>query len=384
MTTVRPHHPEQLTAPTRPEQHRFHLLDGLRGIAAVIVVFVHAPRSLRLDPEYGTLAVDFFFCLSGFVIAFSYEARLLQGMRFSRFLILRLCRLYPLYILATFLILLRTPVSADHLHSLQHSPWSFTGMFLLGILAIPNFFTSAPGFEELYPFNSPAWSLFYEMGANLSYALLVSRRILHYVLPVIAAAGALYLVNKAWNNINLNAGVTASGMLGACARIGYSYSAGVYIHKAFRSTTWRASQTLSAIGGVVLPILLVVLLCAPPMQHGPVYQLMFILILCPLLVYCGSLVHTTSALTRLCVFLGTISYPIYMIHPFFSLGMTNPRIAELMDNSPLLARGLYLLSVAIIIGVSWLVARFYDEPVRRRLTAFTKPRSVASPISAIN
>ena len=45
-------------------------------------------------PFYGGfLAVDFFFCLSGFVIAFAYEKRLAQGMRATDFMVARWIRL---------------------------------------------------------------------------------------------------------------------------------------------------------------------------------------------------------------------------------------------------------------------------------------------------
>jgi peptidoglycan/LPS O-acetylase OafA/YrhL len=72
-------------------------LDGLRGIAALIVLIYHA-----LGPTYGIagfrggfLAVDFFFMLSGFVVARAYEQRLADGLSFAGFLKIRFDRLYP-------------------------------------------------------------------------------------------------------------------------------------------------------------------------------------------------------------------------------------------------------------------------------------------------
>jgi peptidoglycan/LPS O-acetylase OafA/YrhL len=85
------------------KNHRFLFLDALRGIAALLIVLYHAPKYLgRALPHYSAfLAVDLFFVLSGFVIAFSYENRLLRGLSFRSFVAARLVRLYPVYLLGT-------------------------------------------------------------------------------------------------------------------------------------------------------------------------------------------------------------------------------------------------------------------------------------------
>ena len=71
------------------ERHRFHLLDALRGLAAMLVVTFHTPAQLKyfLNFPNSFLAVDFFFCLSGFVIAFSYEDRLKQSLSLRNFMV---------------------------------------------------------------------------------------------------------------------------------------------------------------------------------------------------------------------------------------------------------------------------------------------------------
>src|ERR1039458_3367376 len=83
------------------ERPRFHLLDAMRGIAAILVVLYHIPSIFKhtLDFPNSILAVDFFFCLSGFVIAFSYEQRLRDHLNFRDFMVVRLTRLYPLFAL---------------------------------------------------------------------------------------------------------------------------------------------------------------------------------------------------------------------------------------------------------------------------------------------
>src|SRR5437762_9602227 len=80
---------------------RFVVLDSWRGIAACLVALFHLDAYSHL---YGVpflrnswLFVDFFFVLSGFVIAANYQQRLLEGFGVGRFLLLRLGRLYPLH-----------------------------------------------------------------------------------------------------------------------------------------------------------------------------------------------------------------------------------------------------------------------------------------------
>jgi peptidoglycan/LPS O-acetylase OafA/YrhL len=80
---------------------RFVALDSWRGIAACLVALFHLDAYSHM---YGVpflrnswLFVDFFFVLSGFVIAADYQQRLLDGFGVGRFLVLRLGRLYPLH-----------------------------------------------------------------------------------------------------------------------------------------------------------------------------------------------------------------------------------------------------------------------------------------------
>ena len=63
---------------------RFDILDGLRGVAALMVVVFHLSEVFSYDPVYkhlnhGFLAVDFFFVLSGFVIGYAYDERMKEG-----------------------------------------------------------------------------------------------------------------------------------------------------------------------------------------------------------------------------------------------------------------------------------------------------------------
>ena len=97
----------------RAIQHgRFGALDGLRGVAAVIVVLHHLgnERLGPFNPTFGYIAVDLFFALSGFVIALNYDHRFAGGMTVKEFMLKRVLRLYPLYAAGLLLSLLTISV----------------------------------------------------------------------------------------------------------------------------------------------------------------------------------------------------------------------------------------------------------------------------------
>ena len=159
------------------ERQHFATLDGLRGIAAIVVVTRHVlhPFDITLSP-HSALAVDFFFCLSGFVIGYAYENRLLLGaMSFGQFVVARIIRLYPLILGGLLLGAVVYVVRATALH--HQSP--FTPNFLIALISEALLVPIPPilgdDWPEITPFDTPAWSLFFEVFANFAYALFVTR-----------------------------------------------------------------------------------------------------------------------------------------------------------------------------------------------------------------
>lgn len=124
----------------KTKQH-FEILDGLRGVAAVAVVVFHFMEFVT--PSYhdnfiahGFLAVDFFFCLSGFVVAYAYDNRL-EKLGVVQFLKLRLIRLHPLVLIgAAFGLLAFIFDPFSNLHT-QYSSTKILFMFLSASLLIP-------------------------------------------------------------------------------------------------------------------------------------------------------------------------------------------------------------------------------------------------------
>jgi peptidoglycan/LPS O-acetylase OafA/YrhL len=231
---------------------RFDALDGWRGIAACLVAFHHLGLSmsghlneLGLIPK-SYLFVDFFFVLSGFVIAANYEKRLAEGLSVWRFALLRFGRLYPLHLsMLLALVLLRLAHAASGLGApspFQPPLWSadtiVANLLLVHSLHLFNF-TS---------WNGPSWSISVEFYTYLLFAVAVARygrRIVLLLLPV-AVASALAL----WMLVG-TIGTTFEWGLMRCI---LSFSAG--------AMTWHAYRAAWLGGGTVLELTSVVLIVA--------------------------------------------------------------------------------------------------------------------------
>jgi len=150
-------------------RHVFTTLDFLRGIAAIAVVCFHYSQSISvLLLPHAFLAVDFFFMLSGFVLAYAYEARFREGLTLKQFMKIRIVRLYPLYLIGITIPLISIGVLAflqmPHDNILRSA---LTYCFHLLLIPTPPVFAENPG--PLFPLNLPAWSLFYELVINVFY-----------------------------------------------------------------------------------------------------------------------------------------------------------------------------------------------------------------------
>ncbi len=123
----------------KSKQH-YHLLDGLRGIAAVSVVVFHFCEWINTDFKenfigHGFLAVDFFFCLSGFVMGYAYDNRV-KKMGIITFLKTRFIRLHPMVVLGTILGLLGLLLD-PFVNTIAYSPTKLFVIFMASNLRIP-------------------------------------------------------------------------------------------------------------------------------------------------------------------------------------------------------------------------------------------------------
>lgn len=343
----------------RTRQH-FEVLDGLRGVAAIAVVIFHFMEIVAPNPadsfiSHAYLAVDFFYCLSGFVVAYAYDGRLRELGAWT-FIKLRLIRLHPLVFLMAFVGLLF--FVADPFSDLWKKYSADLG-WLLGSSALMVPYAIVPErYNNLFHLNPPTWSLFWEYAVNIFYALVLIRT-RRWMLWVMLAAAAVWLCLEANSYGNVGMGWSGETFRGGAARVSFSFIAGLMVYR------FRWVLRLKA-GLPVLSVLLLLSFIIPySAVNGKWIDPLLVIILYPLLVAMGAGSIATGAVARLCQFLGEISYPLYMIHyPFIWLFMS---YVEKYKPSLQLMMGITFAGTALLTGVSYLVLKRIDEPVRRFL-----------------
>jgi peptidoglycan/LPS O-acetylase OafA/YrhL len=331
----------------------------------------------RFQHPNGFLAVDFFFCLSGFVIAYSYAAKLEDSLGVGEFSLLRVIRLYPMFLLGTMLMFFRTPASAIRMQYLHEHPFSFWTAAAFALFFLPNLFTPTPLLPGaapqalLYPFNGPGWSLFYELLSNVSYAVLVKRRWDRIVLPMCGIASAIYLLIVAgMGTVHLDGGINFRGLPIALARVGFSFSAGVYLFHVYA----KGPRRRRGLWATLLPAILLVscLMLNTEFTRSSWAQAAFMLAISPLLVWWSSGVDVSKGVRVVCDVLGEMSYPLYAIHiALVFTHKTASHLNEMQHWKVIAALWVYVLTLG---GVAYLIGRYIDFPVRKSLTAWRRSR----------
>jgi peptidoglycan/LPS O-acetylase OafA/YrhL len=363
---------------TSGQKRHFEVLDGLRGIAAIAIVVFHFCEIIWTDGSenpigHGFLAVDFFFCLSGFVIAYAYDDRM-QKMSLKSFFTGRLIRLHPLVVLGSVLGLLAylfDPFSLD--------PYAKGGGIILITFLCSIFLIPMPALPErygnLFPLNAPAWSLFMEYIANIVYAFVLCRlhRVITLVLAVIAAVWLAMTAHRAggllggWSEVNYLDGV---------ARLSFSFLAGL--------TVYRFGWILkSKIGFGILSVLLLGALMFPYFTWNWAVESLLVMLVFPAIVALGAGATVNGWVKKCCVFFGRISYPLYMTH-YAALWFFGNYYAKYQPAGGELF-AIVSIGVIVLVAFGYLVMRYFDEPVRAYLNKKRIERmKVPSPITSYN
>jgi peptidoglycan/LPS O-acetylase OafA/YrhL len=355
---------------TSTKEH-FLALDGLRGVAAVAVLVMHRGRWFYPPGGFighGYMAVDFFFLLSGFVIAFAYDARVRDGLGVGRFMRLRLIRLYPLILLGM-LLGAAWPLIRLLLH-MRGAPGlsDFASDLARGLLLIPDHYAQSPG-DSIFPLNGPTWSLFWELAVNLAYVLVGPRLTWRPLVAIFTASAALMLLAAFHGGVDV--GGRPSNILAGFPRTGMGFFGGVLLYRmiaAARRRGWALPAPPAPFLTAAAALLAV--LCVPN-QHQPVFDLVALFVLFPAIVAFAAApgpAHGHGA--RLCRLAGDLSYPLYVLHyPLYVL--IGGLVFQLGGvNLPTPWRG--LISASAVIALSWTALKLYDEPVRRYLMQRSK------------
>ncbi|HVY90062.1 MAG TPA: acyltransferase [Hyphomonadaceae bacterium] len=349
----------------------FAALDGLRGVGALIVVYGHTSGFFwpTLGMPSAAMVVDLFFLLSGFVIAYSYEPKLLSGaMGVRGFMLQRVIRLYPLYFLGIFLgyvvHMLMAAIDPDGFRAI-----AFSQDFAVNLLGLP--FSAAHGLP-LFELNGPAWTLFFEISVNLLYALafrwLRDTRVLAAVVVLFFVALAASVISYGRIDIGNYWGTWWVGY----ERAGFGFFAGVLAYRLVGSPR-TAKRPYSPLWVVVVFLVPLVGFIPASRELRPFVDLGLVLLAGVPLLWLGATVAPPSRVLRLCLLGGRLSYGIYILHyPFVvvlqRLAWRNP---EVYKWPPL--PGILLAIVAVT--VAFLAEKYYDRPVRRFIAAKLRERS---------
>jgi peptidoglycan/LPS O-acetylase OafA/YrhL len=322
----------------------------------MLVVVIHLGQEERIVLPHNNfgMAVDFFFLLSGFVIAMSYERKLIDHtIRLSEFIKIRLIRLYPMIFFAALLGI------AWRLDEARNSIGAIALSSLCAILIIPVPRVGAPGANS-YPINGPGWSLTYEILVNILFAACArflrgaGLWVAFAVMAVMEAAIALRLGRLDF--------ATAWGDQGfAIVRAAAPFLLGVILFRATRQWRPAASDVVPLFGVAALSLLLF----AP--INNVFYSLVCVFVAFPCLILAGSFQPKSPLLARILKLLGEISYPLYAINQplarWFGLALGKAGFAPATIN-PIVE---LVLLVLLMAGIALAISRLYDVPVRTAL-----------------
>ncbi len=349
-----------MTAP-----HRFAAIDAWRGLCAVMVVFYHFRvsshiRDLPLVMEAWRF-VDFFFVLSGFIIAFAYSHRMASAADAAAFARRRFFRLWPLHaVILIGLVAIETArfVATGDGFGEKTSVQSIIPNLLL---------IHAWGFLPDTSWNGPSWSISTEIAAYAAFAIIftLAGRRAYWAAAAVGALAAFIVIT-----------IAPAGMRSdydfAVFRCLFGFMAGVLVYKGWQARPFATRYKTSA--EVVATI--VALTAVSFLPQGPAEALMVPAFALLVYVFASSAGRISQFFeTRPLQLLGERSYSIYMIHAplWYAVLIVAGRLklTEMQGGVEILATDRYtgdLLSIGfavLIVGLAALAYRLIENPGRQ-------------------
>lgn len=351
---------------------RYPFLDGIRGVAAILVLMRHTADFWGLKFYRTYLAVDLFFILSGFVIAYAYDGKLESGrMTFKGFVFTRLIRLYPVHMLSVLLCGI-TWITSKYIG--PHNADIFdvnqiTLLLLFSLLFLP---LHISGNTNLYPLNGPYWSLFFELITNFIYAVIrpfLNIKILSGIMVIFGALVAYSSV--AHGNLDIGYSWGLQEIVGGFSRAMFGIFLGVFLYRYKEKLLLCLNRLL---GGAISPwfafIFLAAVLVSPSFRSfDPIIDIFLVLLVFPVMVLylsdCASSRYENALLI-----LGSASYPIYVLH------LPTKEIVSIV-NTKFVESIAPLSGILLVVGLIFMavfIEKIYDLPLRRWLANKVRQR----------
>ena len=375
---------QQSTARFADTKPHYSLLDGLRGVAALLVVWYHVFEGYQFgsgaaiikEINHGYLAVDFFFILSGFVIGYAYDDRWGKTLSMPNFFKRRLIRLHPMVVMGAVIglvmFILQGAVAWDGTHATISAMMIALLCAMFMIPAIPGCSYEVRGNGEMFPLNGPVWSLFFEYIGNILYALFIrklSTKNLAILATVLSGALVWFTVTDPAGYGMFGIGWTLDGLnfVGGLLRMSCPFTIGMFLSRVFKPVAVKGAFWICS-------LVLLILFHVPYIEGNGTYCLngifeaVCIILIFPVLVWLGASGTTTDSFsTRVCTFLGDISFPLYIVHyPFmyyFYAWLIDKKLFTLGETLPEA-----LITCAVSVIVAWVCLKFYDIPLRKWLS----------------
>lgn len=365
----------------------YELLDGLRGVAAILVLFYHIFEGFSFAEvtngdgdgiirvlNHGHIAVDFFFILSGFVISYAYDDRW-KKMSTCQFFKRRLIRLHPMLVIGAIIGIMAFAFVGFEKWDGTTAPmgWVMTAMLLTMFMipAVPGVPYEVRGNGEMFSLNGPAWSLFFEYIGNILYALIIRRlstKMLALFTVIMGCLHAWFFVGNisGYDMVGVGWTIDEINFWGGLVRMLFPFTMGMLLARTFKprkikGAFWICSIMLIALFSVpYIP-------SAGNISLNSLYEVVCIATIFPFIVWIGACGISSGKTAKINRQLGDISYPLYIVHYpimyIFYAWLIEKKYYTLQD-----CWEVALLVVVSSILLAFICLKLYDEPVRRWLS----------------
>jgi peptidoglycan/LPS O-acetylase OafA/YrhL len=337
------------------QRQHYLTLDALRGVAAFAVMIYHQQHTTVMG--HGYLAVDFFFILSGFVIAKAYERKLLLNMSLKDFALVRIARLYPLLIAATLLAAAYMIMSS--LRRGEDLGW--LAVLPAALLALPD--PSGALAPDPFPLLPVVWSLFFELFANFAYAS-SPRWLSTPKLVALIACNGLLLMFALVHHGSGELGNTYATLWAGIPRVLFSFLTGVLLfrlHARGRLASPRMSPLLLA--ACLLGVL------GMPHQVPWFYDATCVFLVFPLILIAAMNNEPTAQWAATARFSADVSYPLYLFHLPLMLWL-----GFVLTHFAISTPAQHVFELVAVPGFAFGSYLFFDRPIQ----AFLKARLAGS------